>query len=164
MVLLRGAHHHGRHHLALLDGTVGGGLLDGTDDDIPDTGIATPAAPLDADAEQLAGAGVVGDAQPGLDLDHFATSTISATRQRFVRESGRVSTRRTTSPTFELLASSWACSLIERRSILWYFRCGLTTSTRTTTVLSIASEMTTPRRSLRRPRVCSTALMTRSRT
>src|SRR6185503_7116400 len=163
VVLLRRAHHHGRHDLPLLDGAVGGGLLDGADDDIPDSGIATPAAALDADAEQLAGAGVVGDAQPGLHLDHFATSTISATRQRFVRESGRVSTRRTTSPTLELLASSCACSLIERRSILWYFGCGFTTSTRTTTVLSIPSETTTPRRSLRRPRVCSAALMRRSR-
>src|SRR5690242_16620021 len=163
VMLLRRAHHDGRHHLALLDGPVGRGLLDGADDDIPDTGIATPAAALDADAEQLAGAGVVGDTQPGLDLDHFATSTISATRQRLVRDSGRVSTRRTTSPTFELLASSWACSLIERRSILWYFGCGLTTSTRTTTVLSIASETTTPRRSLRRPRVCSAAVTRRSR-
>src|SRR5207248_6233684 len=134
VVLLLRAHHHRRHHLALLDAAVGRRLLDRADDDVADAGVAALAAALDADAEQLAGAGVVGHAQPGLHLDHFATSTISATRQRLVFESGRVSTSRTTSPSLALPASSWACSRIERRIIFLYLGCDLTMSTRTTTV------------------------------
>ena len=42
----------------------------------------------------------LGDTQTAFLLDHFATSTTSARRQRFVFDSGRVSTMRTTSPTF----------------------------------------------------------------
>src|SRR5439155_13993080 len=152
VVLLLGAHDHRGHDLTLLDAAVGRGLLDGADDDVADAGIPAPAAALDADAEQLAGAGVVGHAQACLHLDHFATSTISATRQRLVFESGRVSTSRTTSPSLALPASSWACSRIERRIIFLYLGCDLTMSTRTTTVVSILSDTTTPRRPWRWPR------------
>src|SRR5581483_635832 len=89
--------------------------LDGADDDVADPRVAAVVPTLDADAEDLAGAGVVGDLQTGLLLDHFAASTISASRQRFVAESGRVSTMRTTSPTFAAFCSSWAWNLTVRR-------------------------------------------------
>src|SRR6476620_8833545 len=73
VMLLLGAHHHGRHHLALLDAAVRGRLLDGADDDVADPGIAALAAALDTDAEQLAGAGVVRHAKPGLHQPHDVT-------------------------------------------------------------------------------------------
>src|SRR3954468_12774284 len=94
----------------------------------------------DADAEDLTGARVVGDAQTGFLLDHFAASTISASRQFFSFESGRVSTMRTTSPTFAAFCSSCAWNLVERRMTFLYFRCALLTSTRTMIVLSPLSE------------------------
>src|SRR4249920_3548915 len=152
VVLLARAHHHGRHDLALAHRPVGRGLLDGADDDIAHPRIPAAAAALDADAQEHARAGVVGNSQARLHLDHLATSTISATRQRLVFDSGRVSTSRTTSPTLEVFSWSWACRRIERRIVFLYFGCGFSTSTRTTTVLSMASDTTTPRRSLRTPR------------
>src|SRR6185436_16621597 len=51
--------------------------LHGTYDHVAHAGVAPLRAAHDADAEDLARAGVVGDAQPRLLLDHFATSTIS---------------------------------------------------------------------------------------
>ena len=88
-------------------------------------------------------------------LDHFATSTISVSRHRFVADNGRVSTMRTTSPTWALFVSSWAWNLTDRRTTFLYFRCDLITSTLTTIVLSIAAETTVPSRSWLRPRSCS---------
>ena len=41
--------------------------------------------------------------------------------------------------------------------ILWYFGCAFITSTRTVMVLSPLSDVTTPRRSRRRPSACSPA-------
>ncbi len=58
---------------------------------------------------------VPGHLETGLLLDHFAASTISARRQFFVFDSGRVSTMRTTSPTLAVFASSCAWNLVERR-------------------------------------------------
>src|SRR5438309_7697072 len=104
------------------------------------------------DAEDLARAGVVGDPQAGLLLNHLAASTTSASRQRFVADSGRVSTMRTTSPTFAVFCSSWAWNLTLRRITFLYRWCEVIMSTLTTIVLSIALETTTPRRSWRRPR------------
>ena len=64
--------------------------------------------------EDLARAGVVGDAQACLVLDHLARSRTSTRRQRFVRDSGRLSTTRTRSPSWASLRSSWACSVVGR--------------------------------------------------
>src|SRR5215218_3643516 len=117
--LLLRAHDDGLDDLALLDRSLRGGLLDGGGDDVPDTRVAAARAALDADAEDLAGAGVVGDLQPGLVLDHFARSSTSVRRQRLVRLIGRHSTTRTVSPSFALFASSCAYSAIVERMILW---------------------------------------------
>ena len=68
-----------------------------------------------------------------------------------VFESGRVSTMRTTSPTSAVFRSSWAWSLLLRRTTFLYFGCARIVSTLTTIVLSPLSETTTPRRSWRRP-------------
>ena len=65
--------------------------------------------------EHLLGAAVVGDAEAGFLLDHgiyFARSSTSATRQRLVLLSGRVSITRTLSPTLTSLVSSWAYSFL----------------------------------------------------
>ena len=61
--------------------------------------------------EDLARAGVVGDAQPGLVLDHRARSSTSSSRQRLVRDIGRHSWTRTVSPAWASLLSSWTCSV-----------------------------------------------------
>src|SRR6478735_1226003 len=145
----------GFHHLALLDRALRRRGLHGSNDDVADAGIATVRSSHHADAEDLAGARVVGDLEAALLLNHFATSTISVRRQRFVADSGRVSTMRTVSPTWALFVSSWAWNLTDRRTTFLYFRCDLITSTLTTIVLSIASETTVPSRSWLRPRSCS---------
>src|SRR6185295_6831342 len=105
-------------HVALLDRTGRGRLLDRADDDVADARVAAAGAAHDADAQDLAGAGVVGDAQPGLVLDHRARSRISISRQRFWRESGRHSITRTLSPARASLRSSCAWSFAERRTVL----------------------------------------------
>src|SRR3954468_21801450 len=87
--LLLRAHDDGLDDLALLDRALRRGLLDGGHDDVPDAGVAPAGAAHHADAQQLACAGVVGDAQAGLVLDHRARSTTSTSRQRLVRLSGR---------------------------------------------------------------------------
>src|SRR5438067_8393520 len=143
------------HDLALLHSALRRRRLDRADDDVAHARIAAMMAAHHANAEQLAGASVVGDLEARLLLYHLATSTISASRQCFVFDSGRVSTMRTTSPTCALFCSSCAWNLIERRITFLYFGCDRTASTLTTIVLSIASETTTPRRSWRRPRSCS---------
>src|SRR5581483_4237624 len=114
--LLR-AHDDRAHDLALLDRALRAGRLHGTDDDVPDAGIAPVRAAHDPDAEQRPGAGVVGHADPGLLLDHFATSRTSARRQCFDFEIGRVSTMRTVSPTLAWFCSSCAWKRLERRTI-----------------------------------------------
>src|SRR5205085_2134993 len=143
------------HDLALLHSALRRRRLDRADDDVAHARIAAMMAAHHANAEQLAGASVVGDLEARLLLYHLATSTISASRQCFVFESGRVSTMRTTSPTCALFCSSCAWNLIDRRITFLYFGCDRIESTLTTIVLSIASETTTPRRSWRRPRSCS---------
>src|SRR4051794_18305694 len=118
--LLLRAHDDGLDDLALLDRALRVGLLDGGGDDVADAGVAPPRAALDADAEDLARAGVVGDLEAGLVLNHgyFALSRTSTSRQRFVRDIGRHSTTRTRSPALASLASSWACRVLELRTIL----------------------------------------------
>src|SRR5829696_9553547 len=117
--LLLRAHDDGLDDLALLDGALRVRLLDGRGDDVPHARVAAAGAAHDADAEDLARARVVGDLEPGLVLDHLARSTTSISRQRLLRDIGRHSWTRTVSPAPASLRSSWACSLIEVRMILW---------------------------------------------
>src|SRR3954452_17889908 len=116
-VLLLRAHDDGRDDVALLDRPLRVGLLDGRLDDVADAGVARARAAHHADAQDLAGARVVGHAQAGLVLDHFARSRISTSRQRLVRDIGRVSMTRTRSPSWASLRSSWACTVVEERTI-----------------------------------------------
>src|SRR5437762_10374064 len=111
------AHDDGGDDLALPHRPLGAGLLDGGDDRVADTGVAPARAAADADAEDLARPGVVGDAQPGLVLDHRARSRTSTSRHRLVRDSGQLSTTRTVSPAWASLLSSWACRVVEERTI-----------------------------------------------
>src|SRR5690606_22470846 len=99
--LLLGPHHHAADDVALLDAGTGGGLLHGGHEDVADRGVPPAGAAEHLDDEHLLGAAVVGDLEAGFLLDHryFALSRISATRQRFSFESGRVSMIRTRSPT-----------------------------------------------------------------
>src|SRR3954469_7973981 len=114
---LLGAHAPRRDHLALLDGALRVGLLDGRRDDVPDARVAALVPALDADAEDLASTGVVGDLQARLVLDHRARSRTSMSRQRLVLDSGRDSTTRTRSPSCASLAESCACSVVDERTI-----------------------------------------------
>src|SRR3954452_12570318 len=115
--LLAGAHDHGLHHVALLDGPVRDRLLDGGHDDVADAGVAPARAAHHPDGEDLARARVVGHAQAGLVLDHLARSSTSTRRQRLLRDIGRHSWTCTVSPARALLLSSWACSVTEERMI-----------------------------------------------
>src|SRR4051794_11075005 len=117
--LLLRAHDDRLDDIALLDRPVRVGLLDRRDDDVPHARVTTARAAHHADRQDLARAGVVGDAQPGLVLDHRARSRTSSRRQRLVRDIGRHSWTRTVSPACALLASSWTCKVIELRRILW---------------------------------------------
>src|SRR5215210_6813147 len=116
--LLLRAHDDRLDDLALLDRPLRVGLLDGGGDDVADAGVAPARAALDADAEDLARARVVGDLQACLVLDHRARSSTSVRRQRFVRLIGRHSTTRTVSPSLALFASSCAYSFSVERRIL----------------------------------------------
>src|SRR6478609_8284621 len=109
----------GLDDLALADGPLRVGRLDRGSDHVADARVAPARAALDANAEDLAGPGVVGDLQARLVLDHFARSRISTRRQRLVRLMGRASTTRTRSPSLASLRSSWACSVVEERTIFW---------------------------------------------
>src|SRR4051812_35061653 len=117
--LLLRAHDDGLDDIALLDRPVRVGLLDRGHDDVPHARVAAARAAHHADGEDLARAGVVGHAQPGLVLDHRARSSTSSSRQRLVRDIGRHSWTRTVSPALALLDSSWTCSVTELRRILW---------------------------------------------
>src|SRR3954451_12780289 len=66
--LLLRAHDDRLDDVALLDRPVRVGLLDGRGDDVADPRVAPARAALDADAQDLAGAGVVGDLEAGLVL------------------------------------------------------------------------------------------------
>src|SRR5919112_6133750 len=117
--LLLGAHDDRLDDVALLDRPVRVGLLDRGHDDVPHARVAAARAAHDANREDLARAGVVGDAQPGLVLDHRARSSTSSSRQRLVRDIGRHSWMRTVSPAWASLLSSWTCRVTELRRILW---------------------------------------------
>src|SRR4051794_5047828 len=117
--LLLRADDDGLDDLALLDGALRAGGLHRRGDDVADVRVLAARAALHADDEDLAGAGVVGDLEACLVLDHLARSRTSTRRQRLVALSGRDSTTRTVSPMLASLASSWACSVVELRTIFW---------------------------------------------
>ena len=81
------------------------------------TGQLEDTAGMQRAKRDLARAGVVGDPEPGLLLDHRARSRISTRRQRFVRLSGRLSMMRTVSPMCASLRSSCAWRVAEVRTI-----------------------------------------------
>src|SRR6185437_14110989 len=68
--LLDRPHHDGFHDLPTLDVAAGNSLLDGGDDDVTDAGVASRRATQHPDAQDLPGAGVVGDLQPRFLLNH----------------------------------------------------------------------------------------------
>src|SRR3954463_13646349 len=115
--LLLRAHDHGRHDLALLHVAVRDRLLDRGDDRVADAGVAALRPATDADAQDLAGAGVVGHAKSCLRLDHLLRSITSTRRQRLVRLSGRDSITRTRSPSLASFFSSCTCRVVEERTI-----------------------------------------------
>src|SRR4051795_479659 len=101
--LLLGSDDHRLNHLALAHAAMRRRLLDGSGDHVAHARVAAVVPALNADDEDLARARVVGDAKLCLLLDHQAApdlerSTTSRSRQRLVRERGRDSTTRTTSP------------------------------------------------------------------
>src|SRR3954463_11316065 len=117
--LLLRAHDDRLDDIALLDRAVRVRLLDRGDDDVAHARVAAARAAHHADGQDLARAGVVRHAQAGLVLDHRARSKTSSSRQRLVRDIGRHSWTRTVSPAWASLRSSWTCSVIELRRILW---------------------------------------------
>ena len=70
--LLGRADDDGLDHVALLHVATGDRVLDGGDDEVADAGIPTTRTAEHADAKDLLGTGVVGDAQSRLLLDHFS--------------------------------------------------------------------------------------------
>src|SRR5262245_49559825 len=68
--LLLRAYDDALHDLALLHGSTGHGVLHGGDEDVADARVATPRAPEDLDAQDLACTRVVGDLESRLLLDH----------------------------------------------------------------------------------------------
>src|SRR3984957_10793398 len=105
LLLLR-PHDDALDDVALLDGSAGDGVLDRGHEHVTDAGVA-PARPSEhADAEHLTCAGIVGDPEPGLLLNHRARATTSVRRQRLSLESGRVSCTRTRSPILALSSAS----------------------------------------------------------
>ena len=104
--LLLRAHDDRLDDLALLDRALRVRLLDGRGDDVAHARVAAARAAHHADAEDLAGAGVVGDLEACLVLDHYlrASRARRSRRQRLVRDIGRHSTTRTVSPDARVVA------------------------------------------------------------
>src|SRR5262249_25121326 len=68
--LLDGADHDCLDAVTPLDVAAGNGVLDGGDDDVTDAGVTSRRAAEHPDAQDLLGAGVVGDLQPRFLLNH----------------------------------------------------------------------------------------------
>ena len=100
----------GLHHRALLHLAVRQRVADRDDDDVADGRVTALGAAEHLDAEDLARAGVVGDVEDGLDLDHtpIAFSTTAWRVQRLSRERGRQDTMLTVSPILASFFSSCA--------------------------------------------------------
>src|SRR5262249_5206882 len=120
------------------------------DDDVAHRGVLALGAAQDLDAEQLLRAGVVGDVQRRLHLDHRHTSTgrssSRATRQRLSRDSGRLSTISTRSPILYSFFSSSALYLVRLVMNLWKRASLPRRGTMTTTVFCIWLDVPTPMR------------------
>src|SRR5579863_5687104 len=112
------AYHDRLHDLTLLHRGAGNCALDRADDHVTDVRVHVPASARNVNHEQLARAAVVGYLQPAFLLDHRARSTISTSRQRLSRESGRHSTIRTKSPMLASFRSSCALKRADLRTIL----------------------------------------------
>src|ERR1700688_766992 len=69
-MLLARAHHHGAHHLALLDGTLRGRFLHRRGYDIAQPGPAADVAAYRQNAHQAARSGIIGHGQPASHLNH----------------------------------------------------------------------------------------------
>src|ERR1019366_7497173 len=95
-------------NFTLLHCRAGHRVFDSRDEHVADPGVAPSRASEHLDAQDLAGTRVVGHLEAGFLLDHRARSSTSTTRHRFWREIGRVSARRTRSPSRASLASSCA--------------------------------------------------------
>src|SRR6185295_11834964 len=73
--VLADTHHHGLHHLALLDAAARNRLLDRDDDDVADRGVLALGAAEHLDAHNAARAGIVRHVEVGLHLDHEVPRT-----------------------------------------------------------------------------------------
>src|SRR6185503_2310489 len=168
------AHHHGVVDLALLHPAARRGLLHAHLDEVADGRIAPLRAAHHLDALDRARAGIVGDVQYGLHLNHcgsplsnlrrraadgqfwtpavrgpgfytaFDFSTRRVTFQDLVLESGRHSAISTRSPSLNSLVSVWAWYFFERVMILPIIGSLTRRSTRTVTVFCILSLTTRP--------------------
>src|SRR5574341_1066124 len=148
-------HHHRLDHLSLLDAALGDGFFDRDANHVADGRVTAFGSAEHVETDDVFGARIVGDVQHGIDLDHGAAdpgsaltsasarSTIEATRQRLRLDSGRVSTRRTTSP-IPQPRSSWAMYRVLRRTTFLYCGWMMVHSTATTTVFCILLLTTRP--------------------
>ena len=115
---LGGAHHDGLHHLALLHAAARDRLLDRDDDDVADRGVFALRAAQHLDALNAPRAGIVGDVEIGLHLDHglspASTCDLPLTHGRLLRrgfntthrlffEIGGLSSIHTMSPTLNVV-------------------------------------------------------------
>src|SRR5665213_2729229 len=141
---LRGTHDDGAMDVALLDAAARNRLLHRHHDDVADHRIFPLGAAQYLDALDPTSAGIVGDIEIGLHLDHDAALASSTTVQRLRLEMGRLSSMRTTSPTLCALASSCAAYFFERVMNFLYIGCMTRRSTLTMIVLSDLSLTTTP--------------------
>jgi hypothetical protein len=74
--------------VALLDVAAGDGVLDGGDDDVTDTGVATAGSTENTDAEDLLRTGVVGDLEVATPAES-STELLSSAGSRRTGEPGR---------------------------------------------------------------------------
>ena len=155
------AHYHCFGDGAFLDVGTGDCVLDRYHDYVAHGSVAATGATEHVDAEHFFGTAVVGNVEAGFCLYHcyLTFSTISTSLQRFVLLRGRVSIRRTVSPTEHSLFSSWAWYFLVLLTNLPYMGCFSLYLTVTVIVLSPLLEDTTPMRSLRRLRFSSILLI-----
>ncbi|ABU75326.1 hypothetical protein ESA_00017 [Cronobacter sakazakii ATCC BAA-894] len=76
---LLGAHHYRLQHITFFNFTARNCFLDGNFDDIADACVATVRATQNLDTHYATRAGVVGDVQHSLFLDHFSAPLMSTT-------------------------------------------------------------------------------------
>src|SRR5690606_24259559 len=106
--VLGDAHDDGALHFALLHAALRGSFLDRHDDHVADRGVAALRATQHFDALDTTGAGVIGDVEVCLHLDHAASPLAGTISQRFSLERGGHSWISTIWPTCAELFSSCA--------------------------------------------------------